>query len=119
MHAIFAASKSANGSRGNMPFGKHSPDDKLIQETEYGKIYVNKGNRKTYIPKLNSGAIARSTLYILTTYKGCANPTYFSKDLLPWLVETAVNEPVTDWEKHRNSELFRLQGDRNPFIDHP
>ena len=30
MHAIFAASKNANGSRGNMPFGMHSPEDKLI-----------------------------------------------------------------------------------------
>ena len=64
MHAIFAASKNANGSRGNMPFGMHSPEDKMIEENDYGKIYSSKGNRKTYVPKINTGAIARSTLYL-------------------------------------------------------
>lgn len=95
MHAIFAASKNANGSRGNMPFGMHSKEDKLIEENDYGKIYSNKGNRKTYVPKINAGAIARTTLYVLVAYKGCANPGYFSKDLLPWLIETASTEKVT------------------------
>jgi hypothetical protein len=35
--------------------------------------------KKTYIPKINSGAVARSTLYILVCYKGCANEKYLPK----------------------------------------
>ena len=97
MHAIFAASKNANGSRGNMPIGMFSPDDKLIEDGKYGQIYSNSTNRKTYVPNINTGTIARTTLYILTCYRGCANPSYFPKGLLPWLIETAASEPVSDW----------------------
>lgn len=31
MHAIFAACKSANGSRGNTPFGIYSEDQRAIE----------------------------------------------------------------------------------------
>lgn len=31
----------------------------------------------------------------------------------------AAKEEVSEWEKHRNQELFNLQGNRNPFIDFP
>ena len=121
MHAIFAASKSANGSRGNTPFGLYSPDQKIIENDDFGINYsaASKGAPKTYVPKINSGAVARSTLYILVCYQGCANPHYFPKQTLQWLIETASTAPVSEWEKHRNQELFRLQGNRNPFIDHP
>jgi len=86
MHAIFAASKNANGSRGNRPFGLFTPDDKLVEETKYGGIYSSGNNRKTFVPFLNQGALARATLYILVCYKGCANPEYFSKGLINWYV---------------------------------
>jgi len=39
---------------------------------------------------MNSGAVARSTLYILLCYKGCANPDYLPKDTLPWVIHTAA-----------------------------
>ena len=38
---------------------------------------------------MNSGAVARSTLYILLCYKGCANPQYLPKETLSWLTHTA------------------------------
>ncbi len=28
-------------------------------------------------------------------------------------------DPVTEWELHRNAAIFDRQGNRNPFIDHP
>jgi len=28
-------------------------------------------------------------------------------------------DPVTIWERHRNATIFKRQGNRNPFIDHP
>lgn len=52
-------------------------------------------------------------------YSGCANPDYLPKETLKWLVEQASTCEVSEWERHRNQELFRLQGNRNPFIDHP
>jgi len=69
MHAIFSAGKSANGSRGNTTFGNFG---KLIDEDRYGKTYQD-GKLRTYEPTLNSGAVARASLYILLCYKNCAN----------------------------------------------
>lgn len=81
MHAIYAVSKSANGMRGNMPFGIYSSEQKIIHSNEFGTVFssVAPVYKKTFIPKLNSGAVARSTLYILITYNGCANESYFPK----------------------------------------
>lgn len=31
----------------------------------------------------------------------------------------ASKEEVSEWQKHRNQELYKLQGNRNPFIDFP
>lgn len=114
MHAIFASDSSINGSRGNIPFGNKG---KLIEENDVGKIYRYEGNRFFY-PKINRGPLARASLYILTCYKGCAHPQYLPKESLEWMVE-AAQEEVSLWEKHRNQELFTLQGNRNPFIDYP
>ena len=75
MHAIFAADSSANGSRGNTPFGNKG---KLVQENESGGVYLFEG-KKYFQPRINAGALARASLYILVCYKGCANPNY-----LPW-----------------------------------
>ena len=77
MHGIFAAFKSANGSRGNLPFGVYSEEQKLIHEDENGTIFS--GKPMTYIPKMNSGAVARATLYVLLCYKNCANSNYLPK----------------------------------------
>jgi endonuclease I len=35
--------------------------------------------------------------------------------LLRWHAE----DPVSEQELQRNERIFRLQGNRNPFIDHP
>lgn len=85
MHAIFSASKSANGCRGNTPFGNFG---KLIYQDKYGKIYKDE-KLQTYEPLINSGAVARASLYILVCYKNCANQDYFPKRCLEWLIKQA------------------------------
>lgn len=114
MHAIFAADSHANGSRGNIPFGNKG---KLVEENASGKIFRYEGHR-LFEPTLNRGALARASLYIMVCYAGCAHPKYLPKESLEWMIE-AAQEEVTLWEKHRNQELFHLQGNRNPFIDYP
>jgi endonuclease I len=76
MHAIFAADAHINGSRGNVPFGNKG---KLIAEDELGRDFIHEG-KKYFEPKINKGALARASLYILACYKGCANPKYLPKD---------------------------------------
>jgi len=115
MHAIFSAGKSANGSRGNTPFGNFG---KLVESDRYGSLYKD-GKFQTYEPSINCGAVARASLYILVCYKNCANENYLPKKCLEWLIKNAYESEVSDWEKHRNQVLYNLQGNRNPFIDFP
>jgi len=119
MHQIFACSKNANGSRGNIPFGFSEliSDAKDFEEKDGGVFY--KGKKKSFIPKFNIGAVCRSTLYIMTTYDKAMNEEKFPKEFLPWIKEKAFEEEVTLWEKHRNYELHKLQLNRNPFVDFP
>lgn len=114
MHAIFASDTSANGCRGNTPFGNKG---KKTAEDPCGETFLFEG-RKYFQPKINRGALARASLYILVCYKGCANRKYLPIESLEWMVE-AAQEEVSLWELHRNQELFKLQGNRNPFIDYP
>lgn len=114
MHAIFAANSSVNGSRGNVPFGNQG---KVVAEDDVGQTFLHEG-RRYFEPRINRGALARASLYILVCYKNCANGKYLPKESLHWMV-AAADEPVSEWERHRNSELFKLQGNRNPFIDYP
>jgi len=130
MHQIFAAEKSANGQRGNLPFGvvdfvKKTKNNysELIKEDKYGAKYNNyleNGNStKSYIPKCNKGIVCRSTLYVLVCYSEALNSEVFPMEFLDWIIYNAKNEPISIFEKHRNSELFKLQKNRNPFIDFP
>ena len=114
MHAIFAADSSVNGSRGNIPFGNKG---KVVEEDEVGRTY-RQGGQRFFEPRINRGALARASLYILVCYAGCANPHYLPKESVEWMIE-AAQEEVTLWEKHRNQQLYALQGNRNPFIDYP
>ncbi len=35
------------------------------------------------------------------------------------LLKWNEQDPVSEWEKQRNEKIFNIQGNRNPFIDHP
>lgn len=72
MHAIFAADAHVNGSRGNVPFGNKG---KMVEEDICGGTYVF-GGKKYFEPRLNRGALARASLYILVCYQHCAHKHY-------------------------------------------
>ena len=65
--------------------------------------------------------MARATMYFLMRYPGMVGdesgelPKNRTKILLDW----HKNNPVDDYEKHRNWLTEQAQGNRNPFIDYP
>lgn len=66
-------------------------------------------------PSLNKrGDIARAYLYMSYQYK---KPLLegFEETLRKWHFE----DPPDDWEEQRNDKIEAIQGNRNPFIDHP
>lgn len=117
IHQMFAAWKSANGHRGNRPFGHGTV---LVEDSNFGKLSSQEGCKQTlFLPHINRGAVARGTLYVLAAYPGALDRGRVPDASLAWLVQAAAREPVTLWEKHRNAVGFAHQGNRNPFVDHP
>jgi len=62
-----------------------------------------------------------ATMYFLLRYPGevNANAKEYTRDRLDDLLEWHRRDPVTDYERHRNAEIHRGQGNRNPLIDYP
>ncbi|MBB5955810.1 endonuclease I [Saccharothrix tamanrassetensis] len=72
------------------------------------------GDADTSQPREGRGAVARATLYFLVRYPGIVDERRLS-ELVAW----HRNDPVTEHELHRNAAIAEIQGNRNPFIDHP
>ena len=67
------------------------------------------------MPAVNiKGDIARAYLYMSYQYKIDLQEVRENK-LRKWHFE----DPPDDWEENRNDRIEAIQGNRNPFIDHP
>ena len=65
--------------------------------------------------------MARATLYFLLRYPGdiANSKKEMPGDRLKTLIEWAKGDKVDRWERHRNAEIQKVQGNRNPLIDFP
>ena len=116
LHHLFTCEKVCNSARSNYPyfdFDDYPP--KLVTEairTNCGKYVEEK-----FEPESGKGEVARATLYFLLRYPGEIS-RYQTKDI-EMLLNWHSNHKVSLYEKHRNSEIFLLQQNRNPLIDLP
>jgi len=92
LHHLFACEVGENSRRGNTPYGN-------------------------YTPKGGKGEVARATLYFMLRYPDIKLP--YGGNKLEMLKEWSAADPPSLHEKRRNQEIEKLQGNRNPFIDHP
>lgn len=113
LHHLFACESRCNSFRGARPY-KGTTQDTLETVTSCGQ-YQAEG--KGFQPEGGRGAVARATFYFLVRYPKKAK-AYSAEDLQTLLAWHRA-EPVSLYEKHRNAAIQDLQGNRNPFIDHP
>lgn len=92
LHHLYACDIKTNSQRGNTPFGG-------------------------YVPKGGKGEAARATLYFMLRYPEIKLP--YNAQKVEMLKEWSQSDPPDTHEKHRNAEIAKIQGNRNPFIDHP
>ena len=136
---IYPTDIRVNSQRGNHPYGVCANGTRL----SYGN-YVAKGKlgRCTYPGYTGDvfepddeykGDLARSYFYMVTCYKeelpswpGSAQLDYaknkykaFSSWTINMLMEWTRLDPVSEKEIKRNEAVYGIQGNRNPFIDHP
>ena len=71
-------------------------------------------------PGGGKGPVARATLYFLLRYPGFIGDGQreLTPDRFELLLAWHEEDPVNVYERHRNSVIAELQGNRNPIIDH-
>lgn len=133
LHHLRAADASINSLRSNNDFDVGG--DLVTDATPYGSYLGATKNRirgsSSWEPRdEDKGDIARMMFYMAVRYEavdgvdlelneavGNESAPYIGK--LSVLKAWNTADPVDDWEKRRNDRVQELQGNRNPFIDHP
>ncbi|MFP5503467.1 MAG: endonuclease I family protein, partial [Candidatus Sericytochromatia bacterium] len=116
LHHLFPTDCKANSVRGSFPFGEVKSADWTQDGSQRG---TNGRGDIVFEPKdEQKGNTARAILYFYTVYGQSA-------DLQNFRIEEEVlkrwhqQDPVDAIEKARNEVVFKAQGNRNPFVDHP
>lgn len=111
LHHLFTCESGCNSFRGNRAYFAFS--EEALRE-DCGESGENR-----FEPGAGKGAVARAVFYFLARYPDVVGTSKLPADRLPMLLRWHEEDPVTDWERHRNECIFAVQGNRNPFIDHP
>ena len=113
-HHLRAIDYDMNNDRGNKRFGAGSGNAATVT----GGYFYPGDEWK--------GDIARMMMYMYVRYKtqcraivvGAGSATY-NVDMPNIFLEWNKEDPVSQYEKNRNTILQNMQGNRNPFIDNP
>ncbi len=132
-HHLRPTEAQLNSTRGSLSFGEVSQTTgNIVKEngkTNYGSTpdeLCYKSGSFFYPAKGYRGATARILMYMqvrwgdeyqlkFVTGAGSNKTIGDIETLMKWHLE----EPPTEAEKRRNEAVFKVQGNRNPFIDHP
>ncbi|MGY1679297.1 endonuclease I family protein [Geodermatophilus sp. SYSU D01176] len=122
LHHLFACESRCNSFRGNTPYVEfgdfpvpRSPGP--VREVVRGECGKSEGNG--FEPVHGKGPASRAVLYFLLRYPGAVDAREMPPERLPMLLAWHEDDPVTEWERHRNAAIAERQGNRNPFIDRP
>lgn len=115
LHHLFPTDSELNSARGNYPFGIVDKDLRPLKckTSRYG-LEKNSNQVVFEPPPSHRGNIARALFYFAVRYElkiGAVEETH--------LREWNKMDPVDPQEQDRNNQIFKLQGNRNPFIDMP
>ncbi|WP_274475721.1 endonuclease [Mangrovimonas aestuarii] len=102
LHHLRSCDIRINSRRGNKPYTNGS-----------GSYTVK--NNAWYPGDEWKGDVARMILYMNLRYNESINDVGDLELFLQWNAE----DPVSPFEEHRNNEISKVQGNRNPFIDNP
>lgn len=131
-HHLFPTNQNnANGVRSNHPLGSVTTVVSSYLLSKYGK---NSSNQNVFEPRdSHKGDAARALMYMAVCYNGVNGNDWTFNQLnsvtLPGLSEAPQSvdlliqwhnqDPPDDWERARNEYIYSIQGNRNPFVDHP
>lgn len=117
LHHLFPTDSKANSTRGNFDFAEVESNIHLkdCDASQSGESVTHKGDHNFFEPPAeHKGNVARALFYFSIRYKIEIDATQ-EKFLRQWHAQ----DPVDNDEISRNDAIALLQGNRNPFIDHP
>ena len=136
---LYPTDIKVNSQRSNFPFGVCANGKRLVNGQYYGKGRLGTSTYPGYSGTVfepddeYKGDFARTYFYMVTCYKnelptwsGSPQLSYaynkykaFSTWTINMLMEWTRMDPVSEKEIKRNDAVYSIQGNRNPFIDHP
>ncbi len=112
LHHLFPVMSRVNSRRGNKPFCYVSKASWIGGGSKYGK---DSQGTPCFEPRNDhKGDAARALFYFAIRY-GFSIADRDENVLRLWHRQ----DPVSSKERDRNEQIFEIQGNRNPFIDHP
>lgn len=122
-----------NNMRSDKPYGETNNPTKGSNGyfSKYGKCSVEGYSGDIFEPNDEfKGDLARIYFYMATCYEkdvatfsspmfGADSYWAYSSWAMPMLMKWAANDPVSEKEIARNEAVYKLQGNRNPFVDYP
>jgi hypothetical protein len=129
LYHLYPTDGYTNGQRGNYPFGEtDNPNWTSTNGSKRGSCSYP-GYTGTIFEPIDEykGDFARTYFYMITRYKNIVNiwsspmldEDGFSEWALSLLLDWHSQDPISDKETNRNNEVYNIQNNRNPFIDHP
>ena len=138
MFIVFPTDKKVNSQRANVPYGQ-------VSNPTYTSLNGSKVGPNTFLTQYTGtvfepideykGDFARSTFYLATAYENLVSgwqsnsnandaldgSSYqcFDNWYLKMMHNWHLQDPVSSKEIERNNDVFMIQGNRNPYIDHP
>lgn len=127
---LYPTDAKVNGYRANYPFGEVGVASVTSLNGSKLGSSVSPGYAGTVFEPIDpfKGDLARSQFYMATRYFGQdagwpGSPSFDGAEMLPWALdqytEWCTSDPVSWKERMRNAAVYAIQGNRNPFIDHP
>lgn len=116
LHHLYPTDSELNSIRGNHNFGEVVRDKQQLKCNSGARYGTDsKSGRDIFEPpQAHKGNVARALFYFAIRYDMQIDPieeAYLRK----WHKE----DPVDDEELRRQEEIYKVQGNRNPFIDFP
>lgn len=116
LHHLFPTDSNANSTRGNKKFADvyGRPLGYDCKDSSKGRP-INGGHKESFEPPSeHKGNVARALFYFSIRYRISIDPVEES-----YLKRWHREDPVDNEESDRNNQIQNIQGNRNPFIDHP
>lgn len=115
LHHLFATDSQMNSARGSFKFGDVAVPEKTLKCPQVKLGTAAGGSEEIFEPPVgHKGNVARALFYFSIRYHLAIDPREEA-----FLKAWNRLDPVDQAERDRNDAIYKIQGNRNPFVDHP